>query len=72
MRTPTPATLRKKWQELIRQQQESKLSVSAFCRQHDFSDQSFYNWWKRLAADRPVRFALVDANWEPTESHRWN
>jgi transposase-like protein len=62
MRTPTPATLQKKWQELIRQQQESKLSVSAFCRQHGFSDQSFYNWRKRLAADEPVRFALVDAN----------
>jgi transposase-like protein len=62
MRTPTPATLQKKWQELIRQQQQSKLSVSAFCRRHGFSDQSFYNWRKRLAADEPVRFALVEAN----------
>jgi len=38
------------------------LSASAFCRQQGFSDQSFYNWRKRLAADEPVRFALVDAN----------
>lgn len=52
----------KKWQELIRQQLQSKLSVSAFCRQHGFSDQAFYNWRKRLAADEPVRFALVDAS----------
>ena len=62
MRANAPAALQKKWQELIRQQQESKLSVSAFCRQHGFSDQSFYNWRKRLVADEPVRFALVDAN----------
>src|SRR5277367_6641068 len=62
MRATAPAALQKKWQELIRQQQQSKLSVSAFCRQHGFSDQSFYNWRKRLAADEPVRFALVDAN----------
>ena len=61
MRATAPAALQKKWQELIRQQEQSKLSVSAFCRQHGFSDQSFYNWRKRLAADKPVRFALVDA-----------
>ena len=53
----------KKWRELIRQQQQSKLSVSAFCREHGFSDQAFYSWRKRLAADdEPVRFALVDAS----------
>jgi Transposase len=62
MRATAPTALQKKWQELIRQQEQSKLSVSAFCRQHGFSDQSFYNWRKRLAAAQPVRFALVDAN----------
>jgi transposase-like protein len=62
MRATAPAALQKKWLELIRQQQQSKLSVSAFCRQHGCSDQSFYNWRRRLAADEPVRFALVDAN----------
>ena len=62
MRATTSAARQKKWLELIRQQEQSKLSVSAFCRQHGFSDQSFYNWRKRLAADEPVRFALVDAN----------
>jgi hypothetical protein len=62
MRATTPAALQKKWLELIRQQQQGDLSVSAFCRKHGFSDQSFYNWRKRLAADEPVRFTLVDAN----------
>ena len=38
------------------------MSVSAFCRERGFSEQSFYNWRKRLAASEPVRFALVDAN----------
>jgi len=62
MRATTPSARHKKWLELIRQQEQSKLSVSAFCRQHGFSDQSFYNWRKRLAAEEPVRFALVEAN----------
>jgi len=66
MRASTPTALQKKWLELIRQQQESKLTVSAFCRQQGFSDQSFYSWRKRLGADKPVRFALVDAN--PSEA----
>jgi putative transposase len=49
----------KKWSELIQQQQQSGLSVTAFCRKHSFSDQTFYNWRKRLAGSEPVRFALV-------------
>jgi hypothetical protein len=61
MRVTARAALQKKWQGLIRQQEQSKLPVSVFCRQHGFSDQSFYNWRKRLAASEPVRFALVDA-----------
>ena len=44
------------------QQQQSGLSVRAFCRQHGFSDQTFYNWRKRLAGSEPVRFALVAAD----------
>jgi len=62
MRTSDAGSARnKKWQELIRQQGQSKLSVSAFCREHRVSDQSFYNWRKRLSASEPVRFALVEA-----------
>ena len=58
----------KKWAQLIRQQQQSGLSVTAFCREHGFSDQTFYNWRKRLAGSEPVRFALVtDAAPAPAE-----
>ena len=52
----------KRWAELIRQYGQSKLSVAAFCREHRVSDQSFYNWRKRLSGSEPVRFALVEAN----------
>ena len=56
------STRQKRWAELIRQHGQSKLSVSAFCREHGVSDQSFYNWRKRLSGNEPVRFALVEAN----------
>jgi transposase-like protein len=56
------STRQKEWAELIRQQSRGNLSVSAFCREHGVSDQSFYNWRKRLSSSEPVRFALVDAN----------
>ena len=63
MRTTEAASARqKKWLELIRQQEQSKLPVSAFCRDRGISEQSFYGWRKRLFAAKPVRFALVDAS----------
>jgi hypothetical protein len=62
MRATARVASEKKWQELMGQQRQSKLSVSAFCRQHGFTEQAFYYWRKRLAADEPVRFALVDAS----------
>ena len=72
MRAIARVALEKKWQGLIREQQQSKLSVSAYCRERGFSDQSFYNWRKRLAADckdKPVRFALVEANPSGADRH---
>lgn len=36
--------------------------MSAFCREHGVSDQSFYNWRKKLGGSEPVRFALVEAD----------
>ncbi len=56
------STRQRRWAELIRLQGQSKLSVSAFCREHGVSDQSFYNWRKRLSGSEPVRFALVETN----------
>jgi putative transposase len=57
----------KKWTELIHQQQQSGLSVSAFCRDRGFSDQAFYYWRKRLSGREPVRFALVAADGAPAD-----
>jgi hypothetical protein len=52
----------KRWAELIRQQGQSNVTVSAFCREQGVSDQSFYSWRKRLSGSESVRFALVEAN----------
>ena len=66
-------TRQKRWQELIRQQSQSQLPVRAFCRDHGISDQSFYNWRKRLAGGQPVRFALVDPSASAAKAvYRWN
>jgi putative transposase len=62
-------TSEKKWTELIRQQQQSGLSVSVFCRDRGFSDQAFYYWRKRLSVREPVRFALVAAEMATTTDH---
>jgi putative transposase len=62
-------TSEKKWKELIRQQQQSGLSVSVFCRDRGFSDQAFYYWRKRLSGREPVRFALVAAGAATTTDH---
>jgi transposase-like protein len=61
------STRQKRWAELIRQHGQSKLSVSAFCREHGVSDQSFYSWRKRLSGSEPVRFALVEGRAPVTE-----
>jgi hypothetical protein len=48
------------WRELITQQEQSDLTVHAFCVQQGVTEASFYNWRKRLRHSAPVRFALVD------------
>jgi transposase-like protein len=47
---------------LIVKQQQSGVSVRALCQQHGTSEYSFYQWRKRLAAQLPVKFALVETN----------
>jgi hypothetical protein len=70
MRTTTaPSARQRKWLELIRQQEQSKLSVSAFCGERGFSAQAFYFWRKKLAAKEPMRFALVDAGASGANPH---
>jgi transposase-like protein len=63
------ATTEKKWAELIRQQQQSGLPVSAYCRDRGFSDQAFYYWRKRLSSRERVEFALVAAGVATTSEH---
>ena len=53
------------WRRLVAQQQQSGLSVRAFCQQHRASEYSFYQWRKRLAQQLPVKFALVEINSNP-------
>jgi hypothetical protein len=53
---------RQLWCKLIEQQEQSGVSVRAFCQQHGTSEYSFYHWRKRLAARLPMKFALVEAN----------
>lgn len=37
-----------KWQKIIAEQNDSELSVSAYCRQHGVNEKTFYNWRKRI------------------------
>jgi transposase-like protein len=53
---------RQLWRELIAEQEQSGLSVRAFCRQHRTSEPSFYHWRKRLAERLPMKFALVETS----------
>jgi hypothetical protein len=53
---------RQLWRKLIAQQEQSGLSVRAFCQQHRTSEYSFYHWRKRLAEPLPMKFALVETN----------
>ena len=46
--------------------------MRAFCREHKFSEYSFY-WWRRQlsgSAEQPVRFALVETTTPTAEAPR--
>jgi hypothetical protein len=53
---------RQLWRRLIAEQEQSGLSVRAFCQQRRTSEYSFYHWRKRLAAGLPMKFALVETS----------
>ena len=50
------------WRQLIAAQQQSGMSVRAFCQQRRTSEYSFYHWRKRLAEQLPMKFALVETS----------
>ena len=58
----TQEARRQFWRRLIAQQEQSGVSVRAFCQQHRTSEHSFYKWRQRLAGQVPVKFALVETN----------
>jgi transposase-like protein len=44
----------KQWARRLAQQQESGLSIAAFCRRHDLSQVTFH-YWKRRFRSEPAR-----------------
>jgi hypothetical protein len=53
---------REYWRDLIQQQARSGQSVSVFCSDRGWTEQSLYYWRKRLSKEAPVSFALVTAD----------
>jgi hypothetical protein len=47
------------WRQIIARQEESGLSVLAFCRQEEVSAHTLYYWRRRLARQPRVKFAMV-------------
>lgn len=45
------------WQGLIRQQEKSELSISAFCREREVAEGSFFYWRRKLGAGQTRRRA---------------
>jgi hypothetical protein len=51
---------REYWRGRIAEQERSGMSVGKFCDAQGLTEQSFYYWRKRLQAQAPMRFALVE------------
>jgi hypothetical protein len=47
------------WRRVVDRQEESGLSVLAFCRQEKLSAHSVYKWRRRFAGGPRVKFAMV-------------
>ncbi|HET7852786.1 MAG TPA: transposase [Methyloceanibacter sp.] len=60
LRTNKAATRSEYWRGRIAEQERSGVSVKRFCEEHKVTEQSFYSWRKRLRAEQPMRFALVE------------
>ena len=72
MSSPEQRERRELWRQRVAQQKNSGQTVRAFCREHKFSEYSFY-WWRRQlsgSADQPVRFALVETTMPTTATPR--
>lgn len=60
MRKNKAAARSEYWRGRIAEQERSGISVKRFCEEHKLTEQSFYSWRKRLWAEQPMRFALVE------------
>jgi hypothetical protein len=70
--SPKQRKRRELWSRRVAQQKNSGQTVRAFCREHKFSEYSFY-WWRRqlsCSAEQPIRFALVETTTPTTETPR--
>lgn len=54
------AEVREGWKQRVADQEQSGLSVRAYCKQQGLGEHSFYQWRKRLRSEGPVSFALVE------------
>jgi hypothetical protein len=52
--------VREGWTQRVADQEQSGLSVRAYCKQQGLGEHSFYQWRKRLRTEEPVSFALVE------------
>ena len=52
--------IREGWKQRVADQEQSGLSVRAYCKQRGLGEHSFYQWRKRLRTEGPVSFALVE------------
>ena len=50
------------WRQIIARQEESGLSVLAFCRQEELSAYALYSWRRRFARRSRVKFAMVEVS----------
>lgn len=58
---------RQKWSNIINDQQQSQLSIKAFCQRNNISYQTFYYWSKQLAlpSENPkLQPIIIDDNAE--------
>lgn len=55
----TAAERREEWRRRIEEQEESGVSIRAYCKQHGIAEHAFYGWRQRLRSDERVSFALV-------------
>ena len=56
------------WREVVGRQENSGLSVRAFCVQEKLCPHTLYLWRRRLAEKHPVNFAVVRVRPEPREA----